>query len=454
MAKKKKVDQSSEMLDSMMVPSVPLVYQRPIGDITEEAYLRFGSYVNNHRHMPRVIDGLKTSYRRLIHSALSFPIGKDIPTVQLIGKMSETHPHSLTGVEGTVRMFVKSGIFDGDGNFGQVYIDGSEASPAAPRYTKVRISDTYQKILGELLKEVPWSESPVGAPEPEYIPTPFPLCLQMSEKVSGLGVAVKSDMPNFSARSLYEAYIHNDPMRLEPNIDIVLDKEHSDLCGLWNSGQGKITYAYHLARQKSDDGKTEGVLFYGDTGMFTLKMKKFQKLIDDGKITVDNVSDQSGTKLLVSRVPGARGITIEDIEDLCAKNCYSTTNYSLNVSDGSSTFRIPLYNWLDYTYKNYLTLVTAVNNKKINQVTFEIAVQEALPAVVDYVINKPTAENKEISDALGLPIEIVQGVMTKPISYLRKNKDTAERVKELKKRLAELKKFDAVKFTEEVIKEL
>lgn len=454
MAKKKKVEQSTENFDMNSVPAVPLVFQRPIGDITEDAYIRFGSYVNNHRHMPRVIDGLKTSYRRLIHSALSFPIGKDIPTVQLIGKMSETHPHSLTGVEGTVRMFVKSGIFDGDGNFGQVYIDGSEASPAAPRYTKVRISDTYQKILGELLKEVSWSESPVGAPEPDYIPTPFPLCLQMSEKVSGLGVAVKSDMPNFSARSLYNAYIHNDPTLLEPNIDIILDKAHSELHSLWTTGQGKITYAYHLSRQKSDDGKTEGVLFYGDTGMFTLKMKKFQKLVDDGKITIDNVSDQTGTKLLISRVPGARGITIEDIEDLCAKNCFSSNNYSLNVSDGTSTFRIPLYNWLDYTYKNYLGLVTAVNNKKIAATEFEIRVQEALPFVVDYIMKKPTAENKEISEALGLDIEIVKGVMSKPISYLRKNKDTAERVKALKKHLSDLKKFDAVKFTEEVINEL
>ena len=449
MAKKKKIEETVDM-----VPAVPMVYQKPIGDITEEAYLRFGSYVNNHRHMPRVFDGLKVSYRRLIHSALSFPMGKDIPTVQLIGKMSETHPHSLTGVEGTVRMFVRSGIFDGDGNFGQVYIDGSEASPAAPRYTKVRISDTYQDILGELMKEVPWSESPVGALEPDYIPTPVPICLQLSEKVSGLGVAVKNDMPNFSAKSLYDAYINNNPMLLEPNIDVVLDKEHSELHRLWTEGQGKITYAYHLARQRSDDGKTDGVLFYGDTGMFTLKMKKFQKLLDDNKITIDNVSDQSGTKLLISRVPGARGISIEDIEKLCAKNCYDTSLYSLNVSDGNSTFRIPLYQWLDYTYKNYINLITKVNDKKIAQVEFEIAVQTALPAVVDYIIKNPTAENAEISKSLGLPMEIVSGVMSKPISYLRKNKDTSDRIKELKTKLANLRKFDPVKFTHDIVQRL
>lgn len=450
MARKKKEDVSREGTGDM-----PVITLKPIGEITEDAYVRFGGYVNNFRHIPRVIDGLKVSYRRLLHSALSFPMGKDIPTVDLIGRMSSTHPHSLTGVEGTVRVFVRSGIFDGDGNFGRVYIDGSEAEPAASRYTKVRISDTYQKILGDLIKEVHWSESPVGALEPDYIPVPVPLCLCMSEKVSGLGVGIKADMPNFSAKSLYAAYLANDPNLLEPNIDVILDKANSELHSLWTTGKGKITYSYHLSRQRSEDGKTEGVLFYGDTGIFTVKLKPFRKLLEDGKITIDNVSDQSGPKMLVSRVPGARGITIEDIEEMCAKACYDTTLYTLNVSDGSSSFRIPLYAWLDYTYKNYIALVGQVNAKRIEAVKKEIMVQEVLPVVVDYIQNhNPKATNTEISGALSIPEEIVAAVMSKPIGYLRKNKDTAERVKELKKKLSELKKFDPVKFTHSVIQEL
>ena len=44
--------------------------------------------------------------------------------------------------------------------------------------------------------------------------------------------------------------------------------------------------------------------------------------------------------------------------------------------------------------------------------------------------------------------------MSKPISYLRKNKDTSARVKELNDRLKELKSFDAVKYAEEVINKM
>lgn len=451
MAKKKKEENINKVEEYSEYP----IYSKSIGEITEEAYIRFGGYISTSRALPRVADGLKISYLRLFHHALTFPLGKLIPTNSLLGKISETHPHSTDGLVGTVSMFVNSGIFKGYGSFGKTYIDGKSAPPAAPRYTKVSISDVYIKLLGELYKEVPWKPSPNEAPEPSYIPVPLPLCLMMSERVQGLAVAIKCDMPNFSAKSMYEAYINNNPQLLEPNMDLILDKSRSDLNDLWTKGKGKVTYSYHLARQRSDDGKTEGVLFYGDTGMFTISMKKLQKWIDEGKVTVDNVSDQNGTKLLVSRVPGARGITIEDIEKVCEKICYDSTVYSLNVTDGHSAFRIPLYAWLDYTYKNYISLITSVNNKKILQVEHEIRIQEALPYVVDYILTKNSkADNDEISKALGLDKEVVSGVMSKPIGYLRKNKDTSERVKELKKRLTELGKFDPILFTHNVIQEL
>ena len=112
-------------------------------------------------------------------------------------------------------------------------------------------------------------------------------------------------------------------------------------------------------------------------------------------------------------------------------------------------------NWIDYTYNNYINLISQVNQKRIGQVEFEIAVQEALPIIVDYVVNKnPKAENKEISKNLNIPMEIIESVMSKPISYLRKTKDTTDRVKALKKRLDELKKFDPVKHTYEIVQEM
>lgn len=430
----------------------PQILQKPIGEFAEEAYLDYGNYVNNYRHMPYMRDGLKISYKRLIYAALQFPKDKFVPTQTLISSVANWHPHGLTGIEGSNATLTKSGVFEGDGFFGQLGIDGTEDQWAAPRYTKNKVSDVYWEIIGDLIKEVPYVESPVGALEPAYIPLPLPMCLYMSDQVSGLGVGISTIFPNFSPQSLYNAYMANDPNLLEPNINILMDKTNSELQKLWLTGKGRVIYSYKVTRQKSHDGKTEGVLFEGDTGIFVPNLKRVNKLVEDGKIYHEDLTDQNGPKLFIGKIPGARNITIEDIEKLASKICYNNTQYVLNVSDGTSAFRIPLYNWLDYTYKNYINLVTGVNQKRINSTLFDITVQESIPLVVEYIMTKnPAASNKEIEGALGLSSDVVSAVMSKPISYLRKNKDTSERVKALKKKLAELKKFDAVQFTHDII---
>ena len=78
-----------------------------------------------------------------------------------------------------------------------------------------------------------------------------------------------------------------------------------------------------------------------------------------------------------------------------------------------------------------------------------------MPIISDYIINKnPKATDEDINKTLGIPLDIISSVMSKPISYLRKNKDTASRIKELKDKLKELKKFDPIIFTEGVINQL
>jgi len=75
--------------------------------------------------------------------------------------------------------------------------------------------------------------------------------------------------------------------------------------------------------------------------------------------------------------------------------------------------------------------------------------------VADYILNRnPKATDAEIQKALGISADIIEVVMGKPISYLRANKDTAERIKALKNRLKELKAFDPIKYTEEIINQL
>lgn len=449
MARKK---QEHQVVNSTEVASVK---QRAIGDISEEAVVLYGSYVNNFRAIAHIADGLKTSYRRLIFAATQYPKGKDIPTIDLVSSLSKWHPHGLSGCEGLNANLVKSGIFSGHGFFGNIQIDGVDNPHAATRYTKNRLSDLYWDIIGDLVREVPYIESPQGAMEPTYIPLPLPACLHLSALVEGLGVGVRVKYPNFSPMSLYRAYMENDPNLLEPDVDLLIDKKNSQLQELWKTGKGNVIYSYKISRHTSPDGKSEGILFEGDTGIFTPNLKKLRKLESDGKVYIEDVTDSTGPKLFVGRVPGARGITIEEIESLCRKSCYDKTCYSLNVTNGQSVYRIPLYDWIDTTYKNYLNLIVEVNKKKIEKVKFDILVQEAIPLVSDYLINKnASATDMELMQDLKISQDVVTAVMSKPISFLRKNKDTSSRIKELKAKLKELKSFDPVKFTEHIISQL
>ena len=132
MAKKTKKQQ---VVPQVIVPQGQLY--KSLGDIAESAYLRFGDYANNHRQLPDVRDGLKISYRRIITCALNHPMGAHISTATMLGDMSSLHPHSVDGMTVAINNFVHSGIFGGDGNFGEVFIlDGDSVESAAPRYTK------------------------------------------------------------------------------------------------------------------------------------------------------------------------------------------------------------------------------------------------------------------------------------------------------------------------------
>lgn len=446
MARKKKEE---KVLELPQVSSQQL--QKGIGDFVTSAYLDFGDYINNHRHMPEVVDGLKISYRRLIYSATQFPKGKEIPSTTLQNYVANYHPHGLTSMNEMSAELYHAGIFSGEGSFGFTSIDGTFNPPAAPRYTHTWLSNLYWDIIGDLIKEVPYVESPLGALEPQYLPLPIPACLYIGV-TQGLGVGISTLIPNFSPKSLYEAYINNNPELLEPNVDLFIDKKNSQLSSIWTTGKGKVIYCYKISRSTLNN--TEGILFEGDTSIFTPKLAKFKSLIEEGKVYTEDLTDQDGPKLFIGRVPGARGCSIDDIENLARKACYSDATYVLNVTNGKSAFRIPLYDWLDYTYKNYINLVTQVNQKKIEKCKFDIRVQECIPLVGSLINQNPKITDAEICETLNIDEDIVAQIMSKPISYLRNNKDTSDRVKSLKDKLKELKAFDAVKFTEDLINKL
>lgn len=438
----------------------PQIAYRSIGDITEEAYELYGGYVSTSRALPR-LDGLKPALSRIIWSAMQFPRGKMQGALDIISTVTRYSPHGVANLDLTLSHLKRSGLLSGEGYFGYTSIEGVPFANASPRYLHAMLSPLFWDIWGDVVNPefIGFHISPNGGEEPDYFPVPIPCCLFMPISTTGISVGVKTDIPSFSAKSILAAYKANNPNLLEPSVDLIIDKENSELERLWNTGKGRVIYVYKISRQKSPDGKTEGILFESSTDtsteIFTPNIKKFNKLIEEGKVYTEDLTDDQGPKLFVGRVPGARGITVDNIEEIAKKICYSAKEYQVWVTDGTKAFRIPIKDWVDYTYKNYIELINKVNQRNIEKVQFQIEVQRALPLISKYLVEiNIKASEKELSEKLNIHIEVISAALEKPIRQIIQNKDNSNRIKALKAKLKELKSFDAVSYTEEIINKL
>ncbi len=123
-----------------------------------EAYLQYSMSVIVGRALPDVRDGLKPVHRRILFAMHDLANRHDKPykkSARVVGDViGKYHPHGDTAVYDTmVRMAqdfsLRYPLVDGQGNFGS--IDGD--SPAAQRYTEVRMTRLAEELLEDIDKE-------------------------------------------------------------------------------------------------------------------------------------------------------------------------------------------------------------------------------------------------------------------------------------------------------------
>ncbi len=171
-----------------------------IEDEMRRSYMDYAMSVIVGRALPDVRDGLKPVHRRVLYAMHEMgndynkPYKKSARVVgDVIGKY---HPHGDTAVYDTmVRMAqpfsLRYVLVDGQGNFGSV--DGD--SPAAMRYTEVRMSRIAHELLQDIDKNtVPYAENYDGSEhEPTVLPTRLPNLLINGS--SGIAVGMATNIP-------------------------------------------------------------------------------------------------------------------------------------------------------------------------------------------------------------------------------------------------------------------
>jgi len=233
----------------------------------KQSYMEYAMSVIVGRALPDVRDGLKPVHRRVLYSMHGLGNDWNKPykkSARIVGDViGRYHPHGDTAVYDTiVRMAqpfsLRYMLVDGQGNFGSV--DGD--SPAAMRYTEVRMSKIAHELLADLDKETVDFASNYDESEEEPVVFPARIPNLLINGSSGIAVGLATNIPPHNIVEVINACL---ALIDDPELDIAGLMEHipgpdfptaafingvSGIHEAYRTGRGKI---YLRARTEIED---------------------------------------------------------------------------------------------------------------------------------------------------------------------------------------------------------
>ncbi len=189
------------------------IVQTNIIDTMKKSYIDYSMSVIVGRALPDARDGLKPVHRRILYAAYELDLFHNKPykkSARVVGDViGKYHPHGDTSVyEAMVRMSqeftMRYPLIDGQGNFGS--IDGD--SPAAMRYTEVRLSKIAEELLKDLDKQTVdfLSNYDESLKEPSVLPSMIPNLLINGS--SGIAVGMATNIAPHNLSEVIEALLY------------------------------------------------------------------------------------------------------------------------------------------------------------------------------------------------------------------------------------------------------
>lgn len=195
----------------------------------KQSYLDYAMSVIVGRALPDVRDGLKPVHRRSLFAMHELSNDWNKPykkSARVVGDvMGKYHPHGDSSIYDTiVRMAqpfsLRYMLVDGQGNFGSV--DGD--SPAAMRYTEIRMAKIAHELLADIDKEtVNFTPNYDGSEqEPEVLPSRLPNLL--INGATGIAVGMATNIPPHNLVEVLDgclALLANPEITIEELIEII-----------------------------------------------------------------------------------------------------------------------------------------------------------------------------------------------------------------------------------------
>jgi len=307
----------------------------------KQSYLDYAMSVIVGRALPDVRDGLKPVHRRCLYAMSELnnewnkPYKKSARIVgDVIGKY---HPHGDTAVYDTiVRMAqpfsLRYMLIDGQGNFGSV--DGD--SPAAMRYTEIRMSKLAHMLLADLDKEtVDFVPNYDGSEQmPFVMPTRVPNLLVNGS--SGIAVGMATNIPPHNLNEIIDAckalidtpdLSIDDIMKLVPGPDFptaAIINGRAGIIQAYRTGRGRI-YVRAKTEIETDEGSKKSAIIVHELPYQVNKarlLEKIGELVRDKKIEgITGLRDESDKKGMRMVIEVRRG----DNPEVILNNLYSQT---------------------------------------------------------------------------------------------------------------------------------
>ncbi len=287
----------------------------------KNSYLDYAMSVIIGRALPDVRDGLKPVHRRVLFAMnelkndFNKPYKKSARVVgDVIGKY---HPHGDSAVYDTiVRMAqpfsLRYMLVDGQGNFGSV--DGD--SPAAMRYTEVRMSKIAHELLADLEKETVDFVPNYDGNEliPEVLPTKLPNLLVNGS--SGIAVGMATNVPPHNLTEVINgciALIENPELGIEGLLEHIpgpdfptsaLISGRKGIVDAYKTGRGKIYLRARANIEQEDNGKE--TIIVNEIPYQVNKARLIEKIAElvkekriEGVSALRDESDKDGMRIVI-----------------------------------------------------------------------------------------------------------------------------------------------------------
>lgn len=312
-----------------------------IEDELKQSYLDYAMSVIVGRALPDVRDGLKPVHRRVLYAMNELgndwnkPYKKSARVVgDVIGKY---HPHGDTAVYDTiVRMAqdfsMRYMLVDGQGNFGSV--DGD--SPAAMRYTEIRMSKLAHSLLADLEKEtvdfVPNYDGNEFAPA--VLPAKIPNLLVNGS--SGIAVGMATNIPPHNLGEVLDAclLVANQPdttleelMQVIPGPDFptaAIINGRAGIVEAYKTGRGKLSIRARTEIEVDDKSGKQAIIINELPYQVNKArlIEKIAELVRDKKIEgisgLRDESDRQGMRVVIELKRG-------EVAEVVLNNLYAHT---------------------------------------------------------------------------------------------------------------------------------